>query len=105
VAGINATVSVFHSTFSSPGTPSASSNTIGVDVSGFTNVMLDDCQVSGFGTGVFAGSSGVAQVSRSSFIGNYLGVSSSGGGVLSNGNNSFFANDNNGTFFATSALQ
>lgn len=104
VAAVGVTVSAFHSTFSSPGAPSASTGSIGVEVEG-GSLVLDDCEVSGWGTGVDA-YGGNAQVSRSSFIDNWVAVSASGGGTLvTNGNNSFLANNSIGTFTSKVALQ
>jgi hypothetical protein len=95
-------VSVFNSTFSSPGPPSASSGT-GVSVSLENSILLDNCQVTGFGVGIF--SEGQIQVSRSSFADNWSALVESGGTIISNGNNSFLGNNSNGAFTSTVALK
>jgi hypothetical protein len=95
-------VSVFNSTFSSPGPPSASSGT-GVSVSLENSILMDNCQVTGFGVGIF--SEGQIQVSRSSFADNWSALVESGGTIISNGNNSFLGNNSNGAFTSTVALK
>jgi hypothetical protein len=106
--GINASnqvaVSVFHSTFSSPGPPTVSTGTLGVTIDA-GNILLDDCEVSGYGLGVSA-YAGNAQVSRSSFVDNWVAVATaSGGTVVSKQNNSFIGNNSIGTFTSKVALQ
>lgn len=96
-------VSVYDSTFSSPGQPSSSSGS-GVSVGSGSNILLDNCQVSSYGVAI--ASEGVIQVSRSSLINNWLGLTvSDGGAIISNGNNSFLGNNSNGSFTSTAALK
>jgi hypothetical protein len=96
-------VSVFNSTFSSPGPPNASSGT-GIGVSSENSVLLDNCQVTGFGVGIF--SEGQIQANRSSFVDNWTAlIASEGGTIVSNGNNSFLGNNSNGAFTSTAALK
>jgi len=102
------TVSVFNSTFSSPGNPTTSGT--GIDANG-SNILLDNVQVSGFGYGVNADNGGViqlgsVQVSRSSFIDNSLALKiGPGGTIISNGDNRFYGNGSIGTFTKTVPLQ
>jgi hypothetical protein len=97
-------VSAFSSTFSSPGQPTASTGSTGISIDA-GNLLLDDCQVSGYGYGInsYAGN---GQVSRSSFIDNWVAVSTSQGGTLvSNQNNAFLGNNSIGSFTSKVALQ
>jgi len=97
-------VSAFNSTFSSPGPPTASTGTVGVEVDE-GSLILDNCEVSGFGDGVVA-YGGNGQVSRSTFIDNWVAVLATQGGTLvTNENNSFIANNSIGTFTSKVALQ
>lgn len=99
-------VSAYDSTFSSPGPPTASTGTVGVFMEEGL-LLLDNCEVSGFGVGVESYYlDATVQVSRSTLIDNWVAVSApSGGVVVTNANNSFAANHAMGTFTSTVALQ
>jgi len=97
-------VSVFGSTFSSPGQPGPS--TVGVQSEG-SHILLDNCQVSGFHWGVMVGltTPGYVQLNRSSFVDNYYAGEYETGQLISNGNNSFFDNTFAPFISGTVALQ
>jgi hypothetical protein len=96
-------IAAYDSTFSSPGQPNASSPA-GISVSSENSVLLDNCEVSDFGVGIF--SEGQIQVSRSSLVNNWTAlIASEGGTIVSNGNNSFLGNNSNGSFTSTVALK
>ena len=96
-------ISAYNSTFSSPGQPSASSPS-GISAGFENSILLDNCEVSDFGVGIF--SEGQIQVSRSSLVNNWTAlIESEGGTIVSNGNNSFLGNNSNGSFTSTVALK
>jgi len=97
-------VSVYDSTFSSPGNPGALNNW-GMRIDVGSSVLLENCQVSGFVTGVFAIAGGTVQFNRTSFTNNFLALGQSTGTTISNGDNVFFGNSTNGTFNQTVGLQ
>jgi hypothetical protein len=101
----NVAASIFNSTFSSPGLPST--GTVGISTSQ-SSILVDNCEVIGFGTGISAASGGglsLVTVSRSSFFNNALGVNSVGTNIQSRGNNTFADNINDGTFTSTLPLK
>lgn len=97
--------SAFNSTFSSPGNPSPSLGTVGINVVN-SNVFLDDCEIIGYNSGIYNFSS-TTQVNRSSFFSNTTALANvaDDGVIVSNGNNSFFDNAVMGNFTETIALQ
>jgi hypothetical protein len=98
-------VSVRNSTFSAPGPSTASSGSEGISIGLENTVLLDDCQITGFGVGI-ATEFGQIQVSRSSLVDNWTAlIESEGGTIVSNENNSFLGNNSNGSFTSTSALK
>jgi hypothetical protein len=107
---VNGNVTVNGSTFSSPGVGGSGSGII----TGTANfgtppfLMVDNCQVSGFGVGVLVNQGGTVQLSRSniSFTSTALfAVGGSNAQLISNGNNSFLNNTSMGAFTKTVALQ
>jgi hypothetical protein len=98
-------VSVYDSTFSAAGNPDGLSSNFGMRIDVGSAVLLENCQVSGFVTGVFAVGSGTVQFNRCSFTNNILALAQSTGTTISNGDNAFYDNGSDGTFNRTIALQ
>jgi hypothetical protein len=96
-------ISVYDSTFSSPGNPLSPNFGMRIDVG--SSVLMENCQVSGFVTGVFAVGGGTVQFNRTSFTNNFLALAQPIGTTISNGDNVFFENGSNGTFSQTVGLQ
>jgi hypothetical protein len=104
----NGSITVSGSTFSSPGLGGSGSGIItGSFGSGTAPVILiDNCQISGWSSGVLVNSGGAVQISRSSLSYNSTALFAvSGAALISNGNNSFLNNISNGAFTKTTALQ
>ena len=67
-------------------------------------VMVDNCEISGYPNGILL-QAGTLTLSRSTVAFNTTGVSATAGTLITNGNNSFFANTTDGTFTKTVALR
>jgi len=93
-------VSVFNSTFFSPGNP-ATGSTVGIWSGSY--LLLDNVEVSGFDYGAYS-ASGSIQIHRSSFFNNFTGFMAYAP-VISNGDNIFYGNGTNGSFTSTVPMQ
>jgi hypothetical protein len=108
---VNGNVTVNGSTFSSPSTGGSGSGIITGTASSGTPpfLMIDNCQVSGFGVGVLVNAGGTVQLSRSNISYTSTALFAVAGGsnaqLISNGNNSFLNNTSLGAFTKTVALQ
>jgi hypothetical protein len=103
------TVSTYNSTFSSPGGAPWGPQEIGINAVG-ASVLLDGGQVTGYYYGIESSNGANVQVSRMSFIANYVPLYPNAGGaaasIVSNGNNSFFGNGSqSANFTQTVGLQ
>jgi hypothetical protein len=98
-------VSVYDSTFSSPGLPDIQFSNVGMRIDAGSSVLAENCKVTGFLTGVLAAASATVQFNNSSFFNNRVALVPFFGSIISNGNNAFFFNGTNGTFSQTVALQ
>ncbi len=100
-------VTVSGSTFSPTGLGNRSAGISVAPVNGVpaAQVMLDNCAISNWTTGIFSGKGGSVQVSRSTISFNATGLASTGGAIVSNGNNSFYGNGADGSPTSTVALK
>ncbi len=97
-------ISVFGSTFSSPGAGNSGSGIVASNALGSPSIMLDNCEVSGFYWAI--NSYSAVQISRSAFNYNNVALMTEpGGSIISNGNNSFFSNGQDGYPTKTVGLQ
>jgi hypothetical protein len=103
----NGYITVSGSSFSSPTTGGSGSGIItGTAGSGTPPViMVDNCEISGWGTGVLVNSGGTVQLSRSTLSYNTTALFAASATLISNGNNSFLDNTTMGAFTRTVALQ
>ncbi len=100
-------VTVSGSTFSPTGLGNRNAGISAVPFLGVpaAQVMLDNCTISNWATGISSGKGGSVQVSRSTISFNATGLASTGGAIVSNGNNSFYGNGADGSPTSTVALK
>jgi hypothetical protein len=103
----NGLVTVFGSTFSppTPGGQHVGISVVSANSASAAQVMLDNCEVSNWGTAISSGKGESVLISRSTINFNTNGLVSVGGAIVSNGNNSFYGNGADGTPTSTAALK
>lgn len=103
---INGSVNVTGSTFASP---ALGGSGVGIITATSTSgtpplVMVDNCQISGWGVGILVNSGGIVQVSRSTISYNNYALGTISAQLISNGNNAFLNNTTMGSFTKTVPL-